>query len=91
MQTLIVDETEFVTYLIPWLLSQRNLVTLPQLTTQGVERKLSVVSINNTKLITLSIIFYTYESAMAYYGKLSDHYLFHRLKPLDNFPSVQLE
>ncbi len=31
MQTLAVDEKGFINYLIPWLLSERNIVTLPRI------------------------------------------------------------
>ncbi len=54
MQPLTVDEKGFINYLFPWLLSERNIVTLPKIEKHTGGFKLSLVSIDNTKLVTLN-------------------------------------
>jgi hypothetical protein len=72
MQPLTVDENGFINYLIPWLLTERNIVTLPKIENHNGSFKLSVVSIDNTKLVTLNTVFISYGSIMGYYGHLID-------------------
>jgi hypothetical protein len=72
MQPLTVDENGFINYLIPWLLTERNIVTLPKIEKHNGSFKLSVVSIDNTKLVTLNTVFISYGSVMGYYGHLID-------------------
>lgn len=72
MQTLAVDEKGFINYLIPWLLSERNIVTLPRIEKHSAGFKLSLVSIDNTKLVTLNTVFDNYGSILGYYGYMND-------------------
>lgn len=72
MQPVTVDENGFINYLIPWVLSERNIVTLPRIEKHTSGLKLSVVSIDNTKLVTLNTVFTNYGSVMSYYGHLID-------------------
>ncbi len=72
MQALTVDEKGFINYLIPWLLSERNIVTLPKIEKHTSGFKLSLVSIDNTKLVTLNTMFNSYGSILGYYGHMID-------------------
>lgn len=72
MQSLTVDENGFVNYLIPWLLSGRNIVTLPKIEKHSGGFRLSLVSIDNTKLVTLNTVFNSYGSILSYYGHMID-------------------
>lgn len=72
MQTLAVDEKGFINYLIPWLLSERNIVTLLRIEKHSAGFKLSLVSIDNTKLVTLNTVFDNYGSILGYYGYMID-------------------
>lgn len=74
MNTIVVEEDEFIAHMNTWFLSGRNLVTLPRFSEHGLELTLSIISIDNTKLITLNKTFYTYGSIMGYYGKLLDKF-----------------
>lgn len=72
MLAIVSDETEFIGFLQQWQVSGRNLVTLPTISENTLELKLSIVSIDNTKRVTLNKTFYTYGSIMGYYGQLID-------------------
>jgi hypothetical protein len=72
MISIAVDEEAFIGYLEQWRIIGRNLVTLPVITQDKLELKLSVVSIDNTKHVSLNKVFYTYENIMSYYGQLID-------------------
>lgn len=72
MNNLVAEENEFKACLERWHISGRNLVTLPRFTEQGIELKLSIINIDNTRCLTLNKTFYNYESVMSYYGKLID-------------------
>lgn len=72
MEQLTVDENELVKFIFPWLLSGRSLVSLPKFEKLPGGVKLSIVSIDNTKHVTLDKIFPNYGSVMGYYGYLVD-------------------
>jgi hypothetical protein len=67
-----VDEDEFLRHLKLWAMSSRSLITLPVITQNKLQLKLTFVSIDNTKRFVLSRPFYTYESILGYYGRLID-------------------
>lgn len=72
MVSITADEDVFIRYLQQWQASGRNLVTLPVLTKEKLELKLSVVTIDNTKQVSLNKAFYSYEGILGYYGRLLD-------------------
>lgn len=72
MVSLTVDREEFINYLTIWAKSGRGLVTLMRITENSLELHLSIISIDNTKHVTLDRTFYTYRSIMGYYGNLID-------------------
>jgi hypothetical protein len=72
MNSLTIEEDEFKAYMMQWQETGRNLVTLPTITLKGLELTLSIINLDNTKLLTLNRTFYSYESIMRYYGSLVD-------------------
>ncbi|WP_306524016.1 hypothetical protein [Rheinheimera sp.] len=72
MTTIETEEEVFIGYLKQWQETGRSLVTLPTIAKNKLELKLAIVSIDNTKLITLNKTFYSYGSVMGYYGQLLD-------------------
>ena len=72
MEPVSVDEQGFISFLIPWLLSGRSIISLPKFEKLSFGIKLTIVSIDNTKVITLETVFPSYGSVMGYYGQLVD-------------------
>ncbi len=72
MEPVSVDEQGFIRFLMPWLLSGRSIISLPKFEKHSYGIELSIVSIDNTKVITLKTAFPSYASVMGYYGQLVD-------------------
>lgn len=72
MVTIVAGEEAFLCYLQQWQTTGRNLVTLPVITQDKLELKLSIVSFDNTKRVSLNKVFYSYQEIMSYYGNLLD-------------------
>lgn len=72
MEQVNIDERGFITFLIPWLLSGRSIISLPKFEKHPYGIKLSIISIDNTKVVTLETVFSSYGSVMGYYGQLVD-------------------
>ncbi len=72
MEPVSVDEHGFISFLIPWQLSGRSIINLPKFEKLSFGIKLSIVSIDNTKVVTLETVFSSYGSVMGYYGQLVD-------------------
>lgn len=72
MEQVSVDERGLISFLKPWQLSGRSIITLPKFEKNSSGIKLSIISIDNTKVVTLETSFPSYGSVMGYYGQLVD-------------------
>jgi len=72
MEPVSVDERGLIGFLIPWLLSGRSVLSLPKFEKHSSGIKISIISIDNTKVVTLETVFPSYGSVMGYYGELVD-------------------